>query len=266
MSESRDARPRPAGVLLAGLDRRAGEGFTGVLRADGPVSGSVILREGRVVAASTPAAPGPEPLLLRSGRVREAQWSAAFAEGAPDGRLAEALLGVLGPLGVEVLATTALADAIFALALCGVQKLAAEPLDVTETGPLVLLDPGLAAPELIRETERRLAVAAEWDAQGLAFATVPLRTPDAVAHDPLLEAVNGRRSVRDLAFTVGRGLFATMRALADLRDAGAVTLPPAAASPHGPPAPAEPAIPGELPKRMRGASDVIRVLPFRPDR
>ncbi|ROO88664.1 hypothetical protein EDD29_6338 [Actinocorallia herbida] len=264
-------RGRPAGVLLAGIDRRAKEGFTGVLRADGPVSGIVVLREGKVVAAATPEAPGPEPLLLRSGRVAEADWTAAFAEGAPHGRLAEALVahGALGALGVEVVAATALADAVFALALRGVQTCVAAPLDAAETGPLLFLDPGLAADDVVREAQRRLAMAAEWQERGLTSTAVPASAAAGSATDPLLAAVNGRRNVRGLAFALGRGLFATMRSLADLMDAGAVTVsaePGQAGPPTSQDAPHEPAPPEGLPKRLRGASDVIRVLPFRPDR
>ncbi|MDX6739152.1 hypothetical protein [Actinocorallia sp. A-T 12471] len=264
MSETPDAaRGRPTGVLLSGIDRRAKDGFTGVLRAEGPASGVVVLREGRVVAAATPAAPGPESLLLRSGRVSDADWTAAFAEGAPHGRLAEALVarGAVGSAGVQILAATALADAVFALALRGVHTCAAEPLDAAATGGLLFLSPGLTGDDIVGETLRRLTEAAEWQPLGLTPAAIPARASDAHAADPVLAAVNGRRTVRDLAFALGKGLFVTMRGVADLLESGAVTLsPPArdAAEPTGQP--------GELPKRLRGASDVVRVLPFRPDR
>ncbi|MCD0448912.1 hypothetical protein LO762_06870 [Actinocorallia sp. API 0066] len=256
---------RPSGVLLASIERRAKDGFTGTLRAEGPLSGEVVLAGGRVVAAATPGAPGVEPLLLRSGRVSDEAWSAAFAEGAPHGRLAEALVrrGVLGAVDVEVLALTALADAVFALALRGVHTCTVMPAKPDAPGPPLPADPGLDGERLIKETTRRLGAAARWQELGLTASVFLVRTSNGLPSDPLLAAVNGRRTARDLAFALGRGLFATMWSLTDLMEAGAVTTAESASEPS---AHVVLETPDGLPKRLRGASDIVRVLPFRPDR
>lgn len=263
---------RPAGVLLAAIDRRAKDGFTGTLLAEGPVTGTVVMVDGVTVAAVTSAAPGPEPLLLRSGRVSEEDWTSAYAEGAPHGRFGEVLVerGLLGAAGVQILAVTALADAVFALALRGVHTCAAAPPDPARPGPLLPASPGLTGDHLVRETTRRLAAAAGWQELGLTVGALLARTSHAHSADPLLEAVNGRRTPRDLAFALGRGLYPTMNALAEHLEAGDIAPVDGSGAP-GPEGPQDPDdedhdVAGELPKRLRGSSDIIRVLPFRPDR
>ena len=51
----------------------------------GAPGGTVYLAEGGVAAIETPGAPGAEVILLRSGRIPEADWEAAFAAAAVAG-------------------------------------------------------------------------------------------------------------------------------------------------------------------------------------
>ncbi|WP_329086974.1 hypothetical protein OG979_27640 [Actinomadura citrea] len=220
-----------AGVLTSALTRRGRQRFTGTLRMDGSPGGSVSMRDGLVVAASTPAAPGPEPLLLRSGRISEADWSAAFTAGAPDGRLERELVvrGLLGDAGVQVITRAAVADALFAMALCGVRTCTADPDD---PAPLLASDPGLDTERAIREIRRRLDLAHSWTALGLSIRSRPQSrrptgsVPVNAQRQELLAKVNGRRTPRDIAFALGRGLFPVMSDMATLIVDGLATVEP----------------------------------------
>ncbi|MEV3923558.1 hypothetical protein [Actinomadura coerulea] len=220
-----------AGVLISALTRRGRQRFTGTLRMDGSPGGSVSMRDGLVVAASTPAAPGPEPLLLRSGRISEADWTAAFTAGAPEGRLERELVvrGLLGDAGVQVITRAAVADALFAMALCGVRTCTADPDDAA---PLLPSDPGLDTERATREIRRRLDLAHSWTVLGLSVRSRPRSSrpagsvPVNAQRRELLAKVNGRRTPRDIAFALGRGLFPVMSDLATLIADGLATVEP----------------------------------------
>ncbi len=90
---------------------------SGLLRVTGEPGGSVYLEDGRIAAISTPGAPDPEVILVRSGRIPEAGWSAVYAAAASDGRMAAELVkrDLVGAGELEAVLRTALADALFAL-------------------------------------------------------------------------------------------------------------------------------------------------------
>ncbi|MFB9832618.1 hypothetical protein [Actinoallomurus acaciae] len=192
------------------------------------------MRDGMVLAASTPVAPGIESLILRSGRVSEADWSTVFTEAAPYGRLADELIarGLLGAAAVEVLTQTAVFDAIFAIALGGVTSCTAEQAAPDDLPPLLPADPGLETDRVVRETHRRLEAAAGWQAFGLSIHSRPApveaeRSPAlAPSREAILATVNGRVSTRDIAFSLGRGLYSVLSDLAILLKDGLVTIDP----------------------------------------
>ncbi|MEU5884342.1 hypothetical protein [Spirillospora sp. NPDC047279] len=226
------APPEPAGILASALVRRALERFSGTLRVEGGQDGTVTMRDGLIIAASTPASPGPESLLLRSGRISDDQWTEAFATAAPAGRLPAELVDreLLGSAGLQVITQVAVMDAVFAMALCGVQTCTARPAGEDDLAPLLPSEPGIDVDRLLRETRRRLATAAEWRSLGLTFHTRPQPVHD-VEDPPVNEAraevlarVNGRRTVRDIAFVLGRGIFSVMNDLAVLAQGGLVDL------------------------------------------
>ncbi|WP_155884560.1 hypothetical protein [Actinomadura flavalba] len=227
--------PPVYGVLGSALHRRAAQRFDGTLHLDGEPGGTVTMRDGLVVAATTPVSPGPESLLLRSGHVTAEDWTRAFTAGAPDGRLAAELVarGLVGAAGVQVVARAAAADAVFAMALYGVRTCTARPFDGSEPDLVLPAEPGLDGDHLARETVRRLEAADVWAARGLTVRARPVPAPDPPDRPlrperrELLDRLNGRRTARDLAFTLGRGLFAVLTDLADLARDGFVA--------HGPP-------------------------------
>jgi len=234
-----------SGILNTALTRRGKERFSGTLRLHGGQGGSVIMQDGKVVAASTPVAPGVESLLLRSGRITEASWREVFDAAAPYGRLPAELVerGLLGAAAVEVLTQTAVFDAIFAIALCGISSCTAEPATPDDLAPLLPVEPGLEPDRVVRETARRLEVAAGWQRLGLTLQSRPYRLPvehggaTAPARSEILAKVNGRWTTRDIAFSIGRGLYSVLTDLAILMKDGLITLDPV---PAGPPTVEEP--------------------------
>ncbi|EIV95057.1 hypothetical protein [Frankia sp. QA3] len=238
--EETDARPAeemPAGVhiLLAALRRQSRERFSGTMQVMGEASGKIVFQEGLIAAATTSAAPGLESLLLRSGRISDEEWTAVFAEAAPSGQLSAALVErrLLGSAGVQVVTRTAAMDALFALASTQIASVAREPVGPGSLPPVLPVEPGIEVERAIRETTRRLASALRWRADlGLEpqvrprLATPPPRPATGTAHADLLARVNGRRTCRDIAFTVGRGLFPVMTDLASLAGDGRIVLPP----------------------------------------
>lgn len=215
--------PTREGVLISALRRRGQELFSGTLHVEGAQDGTVTLREGTVIAAATPAAPNLESILLRSGRIGEPDWTEAFAVAAPEGRLPAELVqrGLLGTAGLEVLTQIATVDALFAMTLYGVRACTARPYEPGDVEPPLPADPGLETERLTRELARRQTVAAYWETLGLGVRTRPHRAPaadDGSAADAgpgaVLARVNGRRTARDIAFTLGRTLYSVMNDLA----------------------------------------------------
>lgn len=248
--------------------------FTGVLRIEGSPAGAMHLREGLIAGIVTPGAPGPESLLLKSGRITEREWSAAYAAGAAEERVAEQLTAAagIGAAELEVVTVSALYDAAFALALNRPERWQAEPGAVNLPLPV---RPGVHPRDLLRENRRRLSeLSQRWGSpQQLVMQRVTGRAaPSGVANarfrDILLHA-NGRHTPRDIAFLVGRGTFAvvtdivsmTARGLLDGRPAPAPTGAGAAgaairtpAREGGAPAavPPGPLPPAALPRRRPG--------------
>lgn len=236
------ARNVPA--LLQGL--REG-GFTGTVRVSGSPGGTIHLRDGLIGAIETPGAPGATSLLLTPGRVGDAAWLAACAAEPDADRLGGYLVasGLIGAAELEVVCTAALFDAAFAMAL--------SPAAGWETGnrePTLLTTPGVEPRRLTEETTRRMAsLAGSGTTPGELARLRPMPMPmpmpatgdgsadagrsgaaDAgvrrgaawlpLRHRELLDAVNGRRTPRDLAFALGRGLYAVMLDLIRLEALG----------------------------------------------
>ncbi|MCK9894392.1 hypothetical protein [Frankia sp. AgB32] len=264
----------PAGVelLLTTIRRQATAKFTGSIHVRGTASGRIVLRDGLIIDVATAAAPGPESLLLRSGRLSEAAWSAVFAAAAPTGRLPDALVErrLLGSAGIQVLTRTATMDGLFALAIAQgtavragnpqagqppEDEVGVEPADAGFLAPALPVRPGIEAEWAIRETLRRLANADQWRADlGLtphSRARLAIRPPASCAAPgptALLAHTNGRRTCRDLAFAVGRGLYPVMAELAQLIGAGWIVVPP----------------PQERPRAAETAPEVFEKSDLRP--
>ncbi|MBL7502615.1 hypothetical protein I6A84_33435 [Frankia sp. CNm7] len=205
-------------VLLDVLSRLGEERFSGTLRAEGArVRGTVVLSSGLLIAADTPVAPGVESLLVGSGRISREDWTDAFNRASPAGRMRAELVerGLFGDAAAQVVTQTAAMDAVFALALADVFACVPDPV---KADPLMPLVPGMDVGRVVRETRRRLVVAAEWHELGLRARAQPRATSAAPPIDEgraeILARVNGRRTAGDLAFLLGRGLFAVMSDMA----------------------------------------------------
>jgi len=255
------------GPLREALVVAAVAGMSGTLRVTGDPGGTIHLANGRVAGIETPGAPGPEVLLLRSRRVSEPAWDAGFAAAAAAGVPLGAELvkrGIIGSGELEALLCTAVADSMFVLASGTVDDYRAEQGPVDFVLPL---DAGAEADWLLTETARRLQV----------LASLPVR-PDrgrivaASGAEPLdlrqgeiLALADGRRTARDLAFALGRGVYATLLQLARMYEAGLLVTAAERAgfqpggwklghsAPSGTPAPA-----GELPRRSKDPAALAR--------
>ncbi|MGW5720458.1 hypothetical protein ACWEVP_30105 [Amycolatopsis sp. NPDC003865] len=182
---------------------------TGSLYLAGRPGGVFHLRNGAVVAVDTPGAPGAHALLLRSGRISEADWSAVVRAGAdPHGELL-ARAGI-GGTELHLITSTAAHDGAFAVVAGTIDEYAVdhEPLDV----PLPITR-GIDLDRLLAETARRLDALAS-----LPTPVAPHRERLEPAADPRTAALNamrraiiacadGRRCARDIAFVLGRNVF-----------------------------------------------------------
>ncbi|MFI1730722.1 MarR family transcriptional regulator [Streptomyces acidicola] len=105
------------GLLSRTLAECGRDAATGELRVSGRPGGAFHLRGGLVVAVESPGAPGPEALLLRSGRISGEQWDGLLREPGA-GRWPEAGLvahGYAGAAQLRVVRMMALQDAVFAV-------------------------------------------------------------------------------------------------------------------------------------------------------
>ncbi len=236
--------------LLTALVGGADDAFTGSLDVRGAASGRVTFQDGLIIDAGTSAAPGVESVLLRSGRVTAQQWTAVHTAGAAIGQVPALLVerGLLGRAGVQILARITVMDALFALASSAPTAVARQPARPGAVAVPALLParPGIDARWAVRETARRLAVADQWSTQfGLTARSRPrpasgaARMPTAAPQVSLLAWMDGRRTGRDLAFALGRGIYPVLTDLAFLIQRGWIELAP----PQGHP-------PADVPTRM----------------
>jgi hypothetical protein len=221
----------------------AASGTSGALRITGDPGGTIHLADGLVTAVETVGTPGPEVLLLRSHRVTESGWDAAFAAAVTRGRPLSAELiarEMVGAGELEALLRSAMADAIFVLASGTADEYRAEP--GSSDGGL-MLEPGAEAAGLLAEAARRIEVLASMpfpaaDSRARLAAVPGAMRPDVqlgAEQDEILALADGRRTARDLAFALGRGVYATTLQLAEMHAAGllaAASAPTAFRSAH----------------------------------
>ena len=257
------------GPLREALTVCAVSGTSGVLRITGDPGGTIHLADGLVTAIETAGTPSPEVLLLRSGRVTIAAWETAFAAAAAGRAMSAELITrkAVGTGELEALLLTALADAMFVLAGGTVEEYRAEP------GPpdaLLALEPGAEAEGLLAEASRRIRVLASlpfppvYHRERLIAASGTVRAGVRLGngHDEILALADGRRTPRDLAFALGRGVYATTLHLARMYQDG--LLVPASAQRVSQPARQEGLAsgagpePGVLPRRTKGLLDAAR--------
>ncbi|MER5356144.1 hypothetical protein ABT093_38230 [Kitasatospora sp. NPDC002551] len=265
------ARNVPA--LLLALRRTE---FTGSVTVSSTPGGTIHLEQGLVSAVETPGAPTAETLLLKSRRVGEQEWASAETA-ASTGRPADAPPARGGDLGTALVAQGTISAAeleavCVAAAFDGAFALALSPPGSWETAEAapparIALRPGIEPERLFEETARRTALLTRlWGPPGeLARIRIrPATRPESgapripVRHREILAAATGRRTARDLAFTLGRGVFAVlvdivrMDARHLLHREPAHPAPPApSVAPRIPTNEPPPASTGPLPRRVR---------------
>jgi hypothetical protein len=223
----------PLGPLEQALRDCEAARFSGALHVIGAPGGMMCLVEGLVTAIETPWSPSPEVVLIRSGRVSPADWEAAFAAATVARRpMGEELIarGLVGAGELEAVLRTALADTIFAFAAGFVDTCRAEAGALEFEMPLA---PGAEAGWLVAEALRRMQVLAglpgpAMNARERVTALPRTARPGGLVEDgrdAVLALIDGRRSIRDLAFARGRGLYVTMLEVARMRREGLIALP-----------------------------------------
>jgi hypothetical protein len=222
----------PLGPLDQALRECEAARFSGALHVIGAPGGLICLVEGAVAAIETPWSPSPEVVLLRSGRVPPADWEAAFtAATVARVRMSDELVtrSLVGAGELEAVLRTALADAMFAFAAGFVDTCRAEASALDFEMPL---QPGAEASWLVAEALRRVQVLADFPGPQLRARQRVTAVPRAAGADAILDdrpggglaLVDGRRTIRDLAFARGRGLYVTMLEVARMRSAGLIAL------------------------------------------
>lgn len=212
-SPQEGASPRNVPALLLRLQR---EGFSGTVTVSASPGGTIHLRDGLIGAIETPGTPSAESVLLKSGRIDDAGWAAGLTAVRHGDDHAAALVGqgLIGAAELEILCVATVFEGAFAMSLAR-----PEGWEVGAVAPAVLAPRGIEPRTVAEETTRRLALVSRlWGSPAdLARARMrPSARADRVAgrltgrYQALLAIANGRRTPRDLAFTLGRGLFGVM--------------------------------------------------------
>ncbi|RPF35957.1 MarR family transcriptional regulator [Streptomyces sp. TLI_185] len=258
-------------LLARSLAACGREGWTGVLRVSGAPGGALHLRDGLVVAAESPGAPGPETLLLRSGRVDGEQWAWLVREAGGARWPAAGLIahGYAGAAQLKVVCVLALQDAVFAILAGRVDGCERAEDGAEPPAPVAVGEPPA---RLLEDAARKLAALAALPrpVHPDRERPVPARRsngPLTALQRALLDHADGRRTARDLAFRAGRGVYTVTVEVARMLGEGLLECPAAPApipirvAPDGirhrtppPPAPPppQPPTPVDLPRRRPG--------------
>lgn len=191
------------------------------MRIVGNPGGLFHLRDGAVIAVDSPGAPGAETLLMRSGRISEEDWNAAMRAMARSGST-QSVLGTIGSAELRILVMAVTQDGTFATAAGVIEQYDIDaPVDV-----LLSIPGGVGLDILLRETARRLdAIAC------LSFPVSPFRervkpargtNPQGLTTGQLeiLANATGRRTARDIAFAIGRGVYPVTTEISRMLDDG----------------------------------------------
>lgn len=182
--------------LAGALTGREAARATGTLHVMGNPGGRIHLRNGWVISVESAGAPGPDTLLLRSGRISESEQPTSRDN--------------VGTTALHVVAMMATHDAMFSAVAGEIEGcvLTDDVLDVA-----VPMSTGAEPVRLLQETSRRLT-----SLHALPFPLSPHRervapTELAEQHEhsqvraEILTQATGRRCARDIAFVCGRSVY-----------------------------------------------------------
>jgi hypothetical protein len=219
------------GVLGAALLACSADRAFGTLLVSGDPGGTIHLANGGVAAIDTSGAPGPDVLLLRSGRVSEPAWQDVFADAAAEGRMGAELVrrGLIGAGQLEVVLRAALADSMFAIMSGHVDECQLGP---AATACLLPLEPPADPSWLLDEASRRLRVLASMpnrvqhdrDRVLRGHQAPPVGSALDGGREGILALANGRRTARDMAFALGWGVYALTLEFTRMQEAGLLTI------------------------------------------
>jgi hypothetical protein len=277
---------RPGGAalarVLAGIPR---DQLSGTLLVTGDPGGAFHLQRGAIVEVASPGAPGVETLLLRSGRVSEADWASVVRSGAPESRIGAELVAreLVGTAELQLICVMAALDGAFAV---GMGRVDGFSLDQASTSYRLGAPQGIEPEWLVQETARRIRALGSFGVPLSPFhdrlawtdsGTEALGGSATGERREILRRADGRRSSRDIAFLLGRSLYAVTVEASRLVSEGllAVVARPeggsgrSSARPDGLAAEVDGAAhrsarAARLPHRQPGASRINEVLPLRP--
>jgi len=206
--------PRPGQVAdeLAGLAR---QGACGALRVDGEPGGTIYLSDGQLAFAESSAAPDLGSRLVNSRRLGVDQWRRAQRDSRAYGCAGDMLLrrGLIDVAEWQALLRSAALDALLALAiqLSGPGAgIAFVPRQAHRDGSVLRMDLGWAWAHAAREAERLAGYHVRPDTRlrlsGQARSRVTFG-PEATA---MLGQMDGRATIRELAWRNGLALFEVM--------------------------------------------------------
>ncbi|MFD7629750.1 hypothetical protein ACFV7Q_27625 [Streptomyces sp. NPDC059851] len=243
--------------------------ISGTLLVAGDPGGSFQLRGGAIVEVVSPGAPGAETLLLRSGRVSEADWTSVTRSCPPERPVGAELVAreLVGAAELQLICVAAALDGALAVGMGRIDGFSLE----RDTHDCRLAALRAIEPDwLVGEVERRIRALVSRRRPFSPFRTRLGRTEAGTAsldttageRREILLRVNGRRSARDIAFLLGRSLYAVAVEVSRLLGDGLVEAVVPARFKESCVRPATAA--GDLPRRLPGASGITDVLPLRP--
>ncbi|MDX8048980.1 hypothetical protein SK571_06285 [Lentzea sp. BCCO 10_0798] len=191
----------PFDLLAGALTGRAAANATGTLHVPGNPGGRIHLRNGGIISVESPGSPGPDALLLRTGRISESEWTTALTTGTR---------GSIGDTELHVVAMMSTQDAAFTIVAGDVEACVFSPqtLDVA-----VAMTTALDPVRLLQETSRRISslLALKHPLSPHRERLVPTTTARLRKHGPvrgeILAHATGRRTTRDIAFAAGRSVY-----------------------------------------------------------
>ncbi|WP_370144641.1 MarR family transcriptional regulator [Streptacidiphilus sp. EB129] len=238
-------RPGATAPIVQMLARCPDRHLSGVLQVAGDPGGALHLTDGRITAVDTPGAPDAATLLLASGRIGEAEWAAAFSADAfgidtMTGPARSPLVSsaLVGAAELQLVCLMAVLDGAFAVAAGRIDTCSLEGSAVAHVLPAA---PGIEPERLMRETERRLRALASRQEPLCPYRDRVLpadragRLPvESLGDDrrEILAHVDGRRSCRDIAFLIGRGVYTVTMETSRMLSEGLAVLRPRGAEPR----------------------------------